>query len=694
MKRKERNNNRRFRFIDFLIVILCLLISAYFFNLFRLDLFQTINLQNVQPVGTVTVKYNTVQRRISDRVLWDRLSVESPVYLGDMIHVAEFSAAMLNINGQHIDLSENTLIRIQPATDGSGAFQIELNEGSIGVTSDAESGIQLNLMGRVVEMSPGTTLSAVAGKDGLSVQVSEGSAAFIEEGKSRGVSSGEMLAFDGGGAEKLMPAAVVTQPRQNARYVKSTAQPLPVRFEWNRINLQPNDALRLEIAADRNFRRIVQSAGNLASSAEISLEAGLWNWRLSYGGTALSSGRLTVVEASNINLLSPAKGILFRYQDEKPSLRFQWSDVEEASQYVIEISSSPDFASPGITRQIAAPFFVDSSLGQGTWYWRVRPAFSSAYEGSSVFSQASFFIIEQTAAVEEERVVLDFKSEQPVEPEPEIALAEPEPEPPPPPPPPPPAPQKPSSPPPQKPASPPPQKPPPPPPPQPVPVRLRLLSPAQGARLTGLSALREQTVFTWEAAGELQSSRFVLSRNSNPLRGKAAVEIANPGRSVRLNRLEEGTWYWTIEARSVNGLVSAAEPRQLQVLAIPLLPAPGNRRPSDGYRIGIEQLRNQRNIVFGWSGVPDANAYILTLYEQTAGGRRQINRVTVTSAGWTLDDVSTLGRGTFIWQLEAVNRNRSGSIEQRGRIGENTFTIEVPAPRPVQMEDPGVLYGL
>ena len=532
--------------IDLLIVILCLSIMAYSINMFRLDLFQTINSQNVQPVGTIIIRDNIVQRCVADRVLWDRLVVKSPVYMGDLIRTAELSAATIAMEGHQIDLGENTLIRIQPVTDG-GALQIELVEGSLGaVTTEECRGLQLNLMGRTVEVSKGTTFSAVAGKDGLAVQVTEGKAVFIEEGASREIASGTIIALDAEGVERRVPQAVVTQPRPNARYVKSVPQPFPVGFVWNRINLQPEDPLRLEIAADRGFSHIVQTAENLNASVEIPLEAGLWNWRLSHKDTILSTGRLAVVEASNLNPLSPARGSLFRYQDDQPSLRFQWSEIEEASYYVIEIASTPDFTNLQINRQITAPFFVDSGLGQGTWYWHVQPVFSAAYEGSSVFSPVSFFLIEQTA----------------VEGTQTIALPEPEP---------------------------------------------KLPSPLPPS---------------------------------------------------------------------------------------PLLPAPGSRQPSNGHRIGIEQLKTQRNIAFRWSTVPGANAYVLTLYEQTENGRRQINRVTVGNPAWTLEDISVLNRGTFIWQVEAVNRNPDGTIEQRGSAGENTFIMDIPLPSPVQMENPGVLYGL
>jgi hypothetical protein len=400
MKHKTHtNNNRRFHFIDFVIVVLCLSITAYSINLFRLDLFQTIHLQNVQPVGTIIIKDNIVQRRVADRVLWDRLAIESPVYMGDLIRTAEFSATTIAMEGHQIDLGENTLIRIQPVADGSGAMQIELVEGIIdAVTMEDCGGLQLNIMGRTVEISKGTTLTATAGKDSagkdsMAVQVNSGAAAFIEEGESREISSGTMVTFDEEGTEKIQPVEVVE-----------------------------------------------------------------------------------AVEAANTESLSPAKGVLF--------------------------------------------------------------------------------LVER-------------------EPEPE-----PEPEPPPPPPPP-------------APPPPPPRPRPPPPPPPPS-----------------------------------------------------------------------------------------------------LLPAPANFEPANNYRIGIEQLKTQRSITFRWSAVQGANAYVFTLYELAENGRRQIDHATVVNPAWTLEDISALNRGTFIWQVEAVSRNAGSAIERRGNTGENIFIMDIPLPGPVQMENPGVLYDL
>jgi hypothetical protein len=99
-------------------------------------------------------------------------------------------------------------------------------------------------------------------------------------------------------------------------------------------------------------------------------------------------------------------------------------------------------------------------------------------------------------------------------------------------------------------------------------------------------------------------------------------------------------------------------------------------------------------MIFTWSAVQGANAYIFTLYEITDNGRRIIiSSPPENRTNWPLENVATLGRGNFVWQVEAVNRNSAGTIEQRGTIGENSLTIDIPRPGQIQMDDPGILYG-
>jgi len=628
---------RGFRVIDFFVLVFCLSGVVFFIYLFRNDLFKSIVLHNVQSVGSVVSRSNVVQRRVSDRILWDRLVKESSIYLGDIIRVAELSSATLDLEGQQININENTLVRIQRSPDGESLL-IELSEGSISIsTNEDSSNIQLNLMGQIVETTSNSMLNITADNRGINVQVNEGAAVITDrDGESRAMSAGSMLAIDAEGTEKHDPSVVVMRPRSNARLINNSREPLPVNFQWSRIYLEQDDYLRLEISEDSHFNRINHTLNGLVDSSHPSLDAGIWHWRILLDDAALSSGRFSVVQASAPELVSPINDSSILYHRDPPSVSFQWSEVSEAAHYHLEVSLLSDFINTFIAQDISATTFNVQAMGQGTWYWRVMPVFGSGFEGEASFSEISRFRVAQSVLKTEE----------------EIAL----------------------------------------PSPPPSPLELRLLSPEDGANIAGLSALRTPTTFRWDSDGNEVSSRFALSRNREPLLNPS-VEINNPGRTLQVNRIETGTWYWAVEVTSVEGLVSSSPPQRLQVLAIPRLPAPVNLRPPSGHNIEIESIRTQRAINFSCQAVTGANAYIFTLFEQTANGRRQIIRTSPQNVPrWSLDDLNVLANGTFVWQAEAVNINQTGVIEQSGAPGESLFIVEFPLPE-VEVRRPGVLYG-
>jgi hypothetical protein len=124
------------------------------------------------------------------------------------------------------------------------------------------------------------------------------------------------------------------------------------------------------------------------------------------------------------------------------------------------------------------------------------------------------------------------------------------------------------------------------------------------------------------------------------------------------------------------------------------LPEAKNLLPANGHRIQFEDLRVTRRIDFSWSPVAGANAYIFTLYHQIGGGqrRRVIQTDPLQRTRWALSNLSILDRGTFIWEVEAININRRGRIERRGLVAENTFIIDIPVSGNLEVEDIGELY--
>jgi len=404
MSDKEFNPIKRFWIAD-IIVLVCFLSTAIFgLYLFRADLLQTLENRDMPPIGIIVIRNNIVQRRYEDRVIWERMFVNSPVYSGDFIRAADLSSATIYVDDIQIGLSENTLIRLQHSSDDRASFEVELRGGNVSVAAGSAYGeraekagaVLVNLMGRQVHVESGTTLNAELGEEGIVVKVSEGKAVFIEDGQERQIDEGMMIAQDTAGNERSIPAAVVTSFGPNARFLKSTRELLPIDFVWKSINIEDGKTVRLEIASDRNFTKDFRVIGGFENNARALLNSGVWYWRLSLDGASLNTGQLTVADASGPELLSPVRDSVYRYFSALPQIRFQWSQRSGASHYIVEISGTPDFVNPQISRQTASSSFIQSGLETGTWYWRVLPVFPDAYKGSANYSAAGVFKIEKT----------------------------------------------------------------------------------------------------------------------------------------------------------------------------------------------------------------------------------------------------------------------------------------------------------
>ena len=171
------------------------------------------------------------------------------------------------------------------------------------------------------------------------------------------------------------------------------------------------------------------------------------------------------------------------------------------------------------------------------------------------------------------------------------------------------------------------------------------------------------------------------------------MERQNPGKKISVNSLDAGTWYWNIEAQTSDGhTVSAAQHGTFQVLSIPLLPAAQNLQPARGHRFTMNDLLAQRSLGFSWQAVRGANAYIFSIFQQTDEGKRQIfNSQPVNRTEFLFENLRILDAGTFIWQVEALNKRANGTIDQRGISAESAFVMDIILPGAIQVEGMGVL---
>ena len=92
MKKRTKFRLRNDLAVPFWIsIFICLLGAASSFQMFYKSFFRALEKMNEEPIAIITFKYKTAQRKFLERVVWDRLRQNSPVYNGDTIHTAELS---------------------------------------------------------------------------------------------------------------------------------------------------------------------------------------------------------------------------------------------------------------------------------------------------------------------------------------------------------------------------------------------------------------------------------------------------------------------------------------------------------------------------------------------------------------------------------------------------------------------------
>ena len=410
MKKRTRFKLKNDLAVPFWIAVsLCLVCAGINTHLFYKSFFRALEKFNEEPIAKITFKYKTAQRKFLDRVIWDRLQQNSPVYNGDTIHTAELSEATIWFDdGTILDLAENTMAQVFKHNDGT--LGTDLARGNATVDSSAEgAGLTLTTANVNVEVKAGTILSAAKPVEGESVNLSvQKGEAKLEDGTAITTEKAVMLTTnaDGTAVAGTEAAAVIVQsgfivkePQANQKYLYYTQDTTPVNFSWDTFgDEEKTQNIKLTIANDRNFTRGVQEVtAQGLDHLSMNLEKGTYYWRLDAGeeGVTAQSGRIQVIQSLTPNQLVPAQDYSYQYRKKTPSLRFIWTEADSATAYNFAISRSPDMANPVLQQRTSASSIIISTLEEGTYWWQVTPFYVVNRTGLANPSEIKSFRIEK-----------------------------------------------------------------------------------------------------------------------------------------------------------------------------------------------------------------------------------------------------------------------------------------------------------
>ncbi|MDR2491465.1 MAG: FecR family protein, partial [Spirochaetaceae bacterium] len=261
--------------------------------------------RDVPPIGTLSFKLKSVERRFSGRMVWGNVTEESPVYSGDILRTGSESAAgAVLLTGDVIDMGENTLIQI--FYDELRGARLELQDGQLALKTTGAP-LTLKAGGKAITAGAGSAITVRSGEK-VEMVTHEGSVEVEENGVVQTLAAGQVYTEDvspvegvaGDPAEPVPgePALSVTQPLSGAEVA---SLPGGVPFSWDAAALEPDEPVRVEAARDPQFRVIAASdeVNGGAGTVLLPLREGDWWWRIyrpqrEDGQAALNSGRLKV----------------------------------------------------------------------------------------------------------------------------------------------------------------------------------------------------------------------------------------------------------------------------------------------------------------------------------------------------------------------------------------------------------------
>ena len=431
-KIKSKQNDSLFKY--FVITIFICLIGAFISSaLFYKGFFRALTKLNEEPIATITFKYKTAQRKFLERVVWDRLRQNSPVYNGDTIHTENLAEATVYfIDGNVMNLSENTMAQVFLSEDQ--LLTAELTDGYATVDAgEAGAGVVLVADGMEIALEAGSSVGAgieskskssgVVGesslekeevqketedKRGFSVQVLKGNAVVqSEDGTKVDVVEGQGIAFDKQG--QSLPVLVVTNPLPNSKILSTTQEKVLVPFRWNfgETKISENQKVYLTVAIDKDFENVVvfEDITN-QNETQIQLDAEKYFWKVSVVEDATKekvltsqSGKLQIIESLKPNQIVPTENASFSYRSRIPSIRFMWDEANQATSYKVEIANNPNMENPIVEQRTNLTSLIISTLEFGNYYWRVTPYYTINNLGFANPSEVKSFSVERKSVL-------------------------------------------------------------------------------------------------------------------------------------------------------------------------------------------------------------------------------------------------------------------------------------------------------
>ncbi len=337
---------------------------------------------DVEPVGVLTFKRFEVLRKYQERVVWEDIETQSPVYPLDSILTKENSDARLELNnGIVFDLAPNSMVVLENFKNKT-ALKLKTGKVNSAGAAGSESAFILTELGQAIDISNAEASMTISEEGALSMAVNSGAVMIeTETGEKQAVEQGENLSIDKEANIKIEKINVnIVEPADGHVIIMGEAS-TNMRLQWEAPEAIPDARLVLSNTATFEKKRELNVTGE--DSIVITARPGTYFWKVTGAGEnrqfASPTAAVNVVQDTPPLLISPVANQTIEYLVELPLVTLNWRNSKLCQMSRVRISNSADF-SGSYNQNIVTPMVsMNVKVPEaGTYYWSIECNYGQA----------------------------------------------------------------------------------------------------------------------------------------------------------------------------------------------------------------------------------------------------------------------------------------------------------------------------
>jgi hypothetical protein len=348
-----------------------------------------------EVIGYITYKKKVIQRKANSTVVWYDTEFKQALTRRDSVRSEDLSNAVITLtDGTELRLEENSMVILDTKEKG---IEIKLVSGAVRTNrKNAKTNTEIKVLvdNKNIDLASGADANFRLTENGnLSLNVTQGEANIQSAGKEFKIEKDQFANF----RETEAPVFKTTAPTlvlpEDQTFFTTANDAFPVSFQWNFTNTKSN--FRIEIAADRNFKKILSRAVTDKNQYSATLKPGIYYWRILPDKNTPNEISLersfTILKESAFELLRPANNAKLLVANYPTLVSFDWKENSLVKDYTLELSRNSEFTEIIKSTKTTGNHLSQEIKESGEYYYRfqiqyanpdLKPKTSSVYKVS------------------------------------------------------------------------------------------------------------------------------------------------------------------------------------------------------------------------------------------------------------------------------------------------------------------------